>query len=74
MYTVNYTSQFKRAVKLCIRRGLDVNKIAELVDIIKTLYAPLSNKQVNETLRRSCIGESAMERCEPTIFVKDTTK
>lgn len=35
MYTVNYTLQFKRAVKLCIRRGLDVNKIAELVDILR---------------------------------------
>jgi mRNA interferase YafQ len=35
MYTVNYTSQFKRAVKLCNRRGLDVNKIAELVDILR---------------------------------------
>ena len=35
MYTVNYTSQFKRAVKLCIRRELDVNKIAELVDILR---------------------------------------
>ena len=35
MYTVDYTSQFKRAVKRCIKRGLDVNKIAELVDILR---------------------------------------
>ena len=35
MYTVDYTTQFKRAVKRCIKRGLDVNKIAELVDILR---------------------------------------
>lgn len=35
MYTVDYTTQFKRAVKRCAKRGLDVNKIAELVDILR---------------------------------------
>ena len=35
MYTVDYTTQFKRAVKRCVKRGLDVNKIAELVDILR---------------------------------------
>ena len=35
MYTVDYTTQFKRAVKRCAKRGLDVNKIADLVDILR---------------------------------------
>ena len=35
MYTVEYTTQFKRAVKRCIKRGLDVNTIADLVDILR---------------------------------------
>ena len=33
MYTVDYTMQSKRAVKRCVKRGLDVNRIADLVDI-----------------------------------------
>ena len=35
MYTVDYTNQFKRSVKRCVKRGLDVNKIAVCVDILR---------------------------------------
>ena len=35
MYTVDFTSQFKRSVKRCAKRGLDVSKIANMVDILR---------------------------------------
>ena len=35
MYTVSYTNQFKHSVKRCAKRGLDVNKIAIVVDILR---------------------------------------
>jgi mRNA interferase YafQ len=35
MYQVIFTNQFKHAVKRCAKRGLDVSKIAVIVDILK---------------------------------------
>ena len=35
MYEIIFTNQFKHAVKRCAKRGLDVNKIAVIVDILK---------------------------------------
>ena len=35
MYEVRFTNQFKHAVKRCAKRGLDVSKIAVIVDILK---------------------------------------
>ena len=35
MYSINYTTHFKRAVRRCAKRGLDVNKIAVCVDILR---------------------------------------
>ncbi|MBR4917807.1 MAG: type II toxin-antitoxin system YafQ family toxin [Bacteroidales bacterium] len=35
MYSVVYTHQFKRAIKLCAKRGLDVSKVAEIVNQLR---------------------------------------
>ncbi|MBQ9637779.1 MAG: type II toxin-antitoxin system YafQ family toxin [Prevotella sp.] len=35
MYEVIYTGQFKKSLKLCVRRGLDVNVFKTVLDILQ---------------------------------------
>ena len=35
MYEVIYTGQFKKSLKLCVRRGLDVNIFKTVLDILQ---------------------------------------
>lgn len=35
MYEVIYTGQFKRSLKLCVRRGLDVTAFTSVLDILQ---------------------------------------
>ncbi len=35
MYEVIYTGQFKKSLKLCVRRGLDVRAFTEVLDILQ---------------------------------------
>lgn len=35
MYEVIYTGQFKRSLKLCVRRGLDVTIFTKALDILQ---------------------------------------
>lgn len=35
MYEVIYTGQFKRSMKLCVRRGLDVTIFTKALDILQ---------------------------------------
>ena len=35
MYEVIYTGQFKKSLKLCVRRGLDVNVFKTALDILQ---------------------------------------
>ncbi len=34
MYTISRTKGFKKAVKLCLKRGKDMNKLQNVVDIL----------------------------------------
>ena len=36
MYTIDYTNRFKKDVKRCVKRGLDLNKIFEIVKLLET--------------------------------------
>lgn len=36
MYKVNFTGRFKKDVKRCTKRGLDVSLIAEIVDMLSS--------------------------------------
>ena len=35
MYEVIYTGQFKKSLRLCVRRGLDVNVFKRVLDILQ---------------------------------------
>ena len=35
MYTISYTGQFKKSLKLCVKRGLNPQLLAEAVDILQ---------------------------------------
>ena len=35
MYEVVYTGQFKKSLRLCVRRGLDVNVFKTVLDILQ---------------------------------------
>lgn len=35
MYEFIYTGQFKRSLKRCVRRGLDINRLREALDILR---------------------------------------
>ena len=35
MYEVIYTGQFKKSLKLCVRRGLDVQTFTTVLDILQ---------------------------------------
>ena len=35
MYSVDYTNRFKKDLKRCAKRGLDINKILEVVKILE---------------------------------------
>ena len=35
MYEVIYTGQFKKSLKLCVRRGLNVKEFTEVLDILQ---------------------------------------
>jgi mRNA interferase YafQ len=35
MYSIVYTGQFKKSLKLCVKRGLDANLLAEAVNLLQ---------------------------------------
>ena len=35
MYSVDYTNRFKKDLKRCVKRGLDINKILEVVKLLE---------------------------------------
>ena len=35
MYEVIYTGQFKKSLKLCVRRGLDIQAFMDVLDILQ---------------------------------------
>lgn len=35
MYSIIYTGQFNKSLKLCVRRGLDATLLAKAVDILQ---------------------------------------
>ncbi len=35
MYEIIYTGQFKRSLKLCVRRGLDIQDFKKVLDILQ---------------------------------------
>lgn len=36
MYSVDYTNRFKKDLKRCVKRGLDISKIIEAVKLLET--------------------------------------
>ena len=36
MYRVDYTNRFKKDLKRCVKRGLDIRKIYEVVKLLET--------------------------------------
>ena len=36
MYSVDYTNRFKKDLKRCVKRGLDISKIVEAVKLLET--------------------------------------
>lgn len=36
MYSVDYTNRFKKDLKHCVKRGLDIGKIIEAVKLLET--------------------------------------
>lgn len=35
MYEIIYTGQFKKSLRLCVRRGLDINALTAVIDILQ---------------------------------------
>lgn len=41
MYSIDYTNRFKKDLKRCVKRGLDVNKILETIKLLESCgYLP----------------------------------
>lgn len=35
MYSINYTNRFKKDLKLCQKRGMDINLVSEVISLLR---------------------------------------
>ena len=51
-YTIKYTNQFKQDFKLCIKRGLDIDKFTKVLNLLQNV-SPLQGKYKDHPLQPS---------------------